>query len=297
MSSNEENGKDAERTGDDDPLREQVRAIHKDSGALRVGVACHDYETGETWSYEGDEEFHAASTIKVPVLLGVFRAIEEKRYSLALKARVHVRNLFRSAAPGGGTFRVAATRDANNEVPRNIGKTMRVEDLAYHMITTSSNLATNLLIDAVGADYIGGVLRDLGLDRGVEFHRGVEDDAAFKARINNKCTALGMLAVLRIIEERKALNEELSQKMLDIMHHQKFRGGIPAGLPDDVKVAHKTGEISTVQHDAGIVYMQDRKPYALVVLTEWGKSKSSGRNDIISKISAAVFRHLTGRNA
>jgi beta-lactamase class A len=294
MSSETENETDEERTDADDPLRKEVLAVLDESGAQKIAVAYHDYKTGETWHHLGNKEFHAASTIKVPVLVGVFHALHEKRYSLTLKARVHVRNLFQSAAENGGTFRVAAARDANAEVPRNIGKTMRVEELAYHMITTSSNLATNLLIDAVGAKYIERVLRDLGLDKGVEFHRGVEDDKAFEAGINNECTALGMLAVLRAIQEHKAVSQELSQKMLDIMHKQKFRSGIPAGVPADARVANKTGEISTVQHDAGIVYMKHREPYALVVLTEWDKSKTSGRSDPIAKISRAVFRHLTG---
>ena len=170
--------KEKERRDDEDPLRAKVRAIADKGGARNVAVAYHDYETETGWSYRGDEWFHAASTIKVPVLLGVFRAVEDRR--ITLLARVHVRNLFDSVVEDGGTFRVAASRDANSEVPRNIGKTMRVQELAHHMITTSSNLATNLLIDAVGVDatptflingrrYVGGrtyaELRRVGFDK------------------------------------------------------------------------------------------------------------------------------------
>jgi beta-lactamase class A len=284
--------KEHERRDDEDPLRARVRAIAEKGGARSVAVAYYDYETKTGWSYRGDEWFHAASTIKVPVLLGVFRAVEDRK--LTLLARVHVRNLFTSAVGDGSTFRVAASRDANAEVPKNIGKTMRVQELARHMITTSSNLATNLLVDAVGVEAIADALRKLKLDRGVEFRRGVEDDAAHEAGINNRCTADGMLEVLRTIEERKAFSEESSRAMLDILHAQEFRSGIPGLLPKDVKVANKTGEISTVAHDAGIVYAPNRKPYALVVLTEWDASRTSGRSDTISRISRAVFDHLTG---
>lgn len=279
----------------DDPLRSRVRAIAGDSAARRVAVACHDYETDESWSYDGDEWFHAASTIKVPVLLGVFRAIEKG--DLALLARVHVRNRFTSAVGDGTAFRVAASRDANAEVPRALGKTMRVQELAYHMITTSSNLATNLLIEVVGTREITDTLKELGLDEGVEFRRGVEDEAAFEAGISNRCTANGMLRVLRTIEERKAFSEESSQQMLDILHAQEFRSGIPGRLPEGVKVANKTGEISTVAHDAGIVYAPGRKPYAVVVLTEWDAGKTSGRSDTIARISRAVYDHLTRKAA
>lgn len=282
-----------DRTDDDDPLRTRVRKIAENAGARSVAVAYHDYETRTAWSYRGDEWFHAASTIKVPVLLGVFDAI--RRGDLALNARVHVRNRFLSAAANRTAFRVSGSRDANADVQQAIGKTMKVHELAFHMITTSSNLATNLLIDVVGVEGIRETLRGLNLDDGVDFHRGVEDERAFEAGINNMCTADGMLRVLRVIEERKAFGAELTENMLEILHAQEFRSGIPAGLPEDARVANKTGEISTVAHDAGIVYLPRRKPYALVVLTEWDKDKSSGRSDTIAKISRMVYDHLVAR--
>lgn len=280
---------------EDDPLRRRVREIGEENGAGRVAAAYHDYETDTSWSLDGDAWFHSASTIKVPVLLGVFRAIEKG--DLALLARVHVRNRFMSAVGDGTSFKVAANRDANAEVPRSIGKTMRVQELAYHMITTSSNLATNLLIEVVGVQEIMDTLAELDLDAGVKFRRGVEDEAAFEAGVSNECTANGMLRVLRTIEERTAFSEESSRQMLDILHAQEFRSGIPGRLPEGVKVANKTGEISTVAHDAGIVYAPRRKPYALVVLTEWDAGKTSGRSDTIARISRAVYDHLTRKAA
>ena len=275
----------------EDPLRERVKGIAETNGARNVAVAYYDYETRTAWSYRGDEWFHAASTIKVPALVGVFGAIH--RGDLALNARVHVRNRFVSAADGT-SFRVGSARDANTEVQQAIGKTMKVHELAHHMITTSSNLATNLLIEVVGIDEMRHTLKELNLDDGVELRRGVEDELAYEAGINNRCTADGMLRVLRIIEERRAFSPEASEKMLDILHAQEFRRGIPAGLPDGARVANKTGEISTVAHDAGIVYLPDRRPYALVVLTEWDAQKTAGRNDTIASISRAIYRHLTG---
>ncbi|HYR08418.1 MAG TPA: serine hydrolase, partial [Longimicrobium sp.] len=111
---------------------------------------------------------------------------------------------------------------------------------------------------------------------------------------SNRCTADGMLRVLRKIEEGRAFSREASEQMLEILHAQEFRGGIPARLPEGVRVANKTGEISTVAHDAGIVYVPKRKPYALVVLTEWDAQKTGGRSDTIARISRAVFDQLTG---
>ncbi|HEX8394253.1 MAG TPA: serine hydrolase [Longimicrobium sp.] len=281
-----------ERKEDDDPLRTTVSRIADDAGARSVAVAYHDYETRTAWSYRGDEWFHAASTIKVPVLLGVFHAIQ--RGELSLNARVHVRNRFLSVADGSA-FSLEKGRDANSDVQAAIGKTMKVDELAHHMITTSSNLATNLLIEIVGVEQIRDTLKELNLDDGVEFRRGVEDERAYEAGVSNRCTADGMLRVLRAIEERKAFSAKASERMLEILHAQAFRSGIPAGLPEDARVAHKTGEISTVAHDAGIVYLPRRKPFALVVLTEWDAQKTSGRSDTIARISRSVYERLSGK--
>lgn len=274
---------------DEAALRKTLETIAREAGVLQLAVTYHDYETDTGWSCHGDAWFHAASTIKLPVLLGVFGAVEAGRLSLA--ARVHVRNRFLSAHDGS-PYRVASGRDANTEVHAQIGKTMTVADLARHMIVTSSNLATNLLLEVVGLEWMQRSLTELGVE-GVELERGVEDERAFQADFNNRVTAAGLLKVLRLIEDEKAFSAEASRQMLAILHAQEFRGGIPAGLPDDARVANKTGEISTVAHDAGLVYLPDRKPYALALLTEWKASDTSGRRETLARISQAVYRHLT----
>jgi beta-lactamase class A len=280
-------GSDQSEAGE--ALRERVEQIAADAGAERVAVAFHDYGSGRGWSHHGDEWFHAASTIKVPLLVGVFAAIEE--HELTPESRVHVRNSFRSIVDGA-LFRVESGRDANSEVHASIGKTMRLEELAKHMIVTSSNLATNLLLDAVELERVQRTLEDLGVE-GVELRRGVEDERAYEEGINNRVTASGLVGVLRLIEEKKALSPEACDKMLEILHEQEFRSGIPAGVPDDARVANKTGEISTVAHDTGLVYLRDREPYALAILSQWSTGKTSGRREALANISRAVYRHLT----
>lgn len=270
-------------------LRGRITRIAREAGAEAVAVAYHDYESSTEWSYNGDTWFHAASTMKVPVLIAVYGAIAEGR--LRPESRLHVRNRFLSIADGE-PFRIEASRDANSEVHARIGRTMRVRDLARHMIITSSNLATNLLIDLVGMDEIRRMLKELGLDDGIQIHRGVEDERAFEAGITNVVTARGLLCALRRIEERTAFSKEASEEMLEILHAQAFNSGIPAGLPEDARVAHKTGEISTVAHDAGVIYLPDREPYVLVILTRWAP-ETGGRNETIARISEAVHAELT----
>ena len=270
-------------------LRAQIEAIEKESGVKAVSVALHDADSGFELHYNAERWYHAASTIKVPILLGVFAAID--RGDLLPHSRVHVRNRFLSVVEGV-PFRVESLRDANSAVHNAIGKMMRVDELAYHMITTSSNLATNLLLGVIGPDSVNETLRELDLDDGIELRRGVEDELAFEHQINNRVTADGLLRVLVMLAEGKVFSPALSRRMMDILHGQEFNQGIPARLPKGARVAHKTGEISTIAHDAGVVYLPKRKPYALVVLSEWDPT-TTGRSRTIAAISHTIYEFLT----
>jgi len=270
-------------------LREQIEKIGKESGARAIAVALRDGETGLELHYHGERWFHAASTIKVPILLGVFAAID--RGELLPHSRVHVRNRFLSVVENI-PFRVESGRDSNSAVHNAIGKMMRVDELAYHMITTSSNLATNLLLGVIGPDAVNQTLKELKVDKGIELTRGVEDELAFEKGINNMVTADGLLRILVMLAEGKAFSPALSRRMMDILHGQEFNQGIPAKLPKGARVAHKTGEISTIAHDAGVVYLPKRKPYVLVILTEWDPA-STGRSRTIAAISHTIYEYLT----
>jgi len=253
-----------------------------------LALAVYDTETHTSFRRHAERWFHAASTIKVAILLGVYASIHHGW--LLPRSRLHVRNRF-SSAVDGHPFRVLADRDANSEVHAAIGKTLRIAELALHMIATSSNLATNLLLDLVGVDTVQRALDDLHID-GIDIRRGVEDERAFEYGINNRVTADGLVQLLRIVAEERAYSPELSREMVGILHAQEFRNGIPARLPPAVRVAHKTGEISTIAHDAGVVYLPGRKPYVVAILTEWSP-EGAGRSSTIAEASHAVFELLT----
>ena len=270
-------------------LRTQIEKIESESGAKAIAVALHDAETDFELHYNADRWFHAASTIKVPILLGAFAAID--RGELLPHSRVHVRNRFLSVVENV-PFRVESGRDANSAVHNAIGKMMRVDELAYHMITTSSNLATNLLLGVIGPDAVNRTLGELDVDDGIELKRGVEDELAFEKGINNMVTADGLLRILVLLSEGKAFSPALSRRMMDILHGQEFNQGIPARLPKGARVAHKTGEISTIAHDAGVVYLPKRKPYVVVILTEWDP-EGSGRSRTIAAISHTIYEFLS----
>jgi beta-lactamase class A len=98
------------------------------------------------------------------------------------------------------------------------------------------------------------------------------------------------------IEERRAFSNEAADEMLDILHKQEFRSGIPAGVPQEVRTeaqfAHKTGDISTVTHDAGIVYLPGRSPYVVAILTEW-KPDARNRRETVARLSRVVYDHMS----
>ena len=273
-------------------LEARIEEIAKEVGGEALAVSLYDYETGLEWSQRGDRWFHSASTIKVAVLLALFGAIDAGRFTL--DSRLHVRNRFLSLVDRT-PFRVSPGRDADRDVHSAIGKTMRIGDLARHMIVTSSNLATNLLVDLIKVDQAQQMLARHGI-RGVDLARGVEDDKAFDANFNNRVTANGLVALFRVIHERSGVLQESAREMLDILFAQEFRSGIPAGIPSDVRaaarIANKTGEISIAAHDAGIVFLPDRQPYVLAVLTEPDPA-SERRMERVARVSSVVYEWLT----
>jgi len=265
-----------------------VLKIKERHGLEALGIAFYDCETTLQWAYNADAPFHAASTMKLAVLLAVQRQIT--RGELAPDAPVHVRNKFTSIVERR-PYMLDVSREGDPELHAHLGRTMTVDQLAYQMITSSSNFATNLLVDVVGIPVIQRTLHELSIE-GVKVIRGVEDQAAFEAGLNNEVTANGLLKLLRAILDRKAYSPEASERMLEILLDQRYKGGIPAGLPEATRVAHKTGNISTVHHDAGIVYLEGRQPYVLVILTQFDASPS--RSTAVAEVSRDIFECLAG---
>ncbi|HEV3148668.1 MAG TPA: serine hydrolase [Chthoniobacterales bacterium] len=270
-------------------LRVALEKLARESKARAVAVALLDLESGFRFSLAGDRWFHAASTIKLAVLLAIFRAADEGR--LRLDSSLHVRNRFVSAADGS-PFRVDPSSDAMPELYQAIGRTAKISALTEGMIVASSNLATNLLLDLLGVDYARNVLRDAQVS-GVELRRGVEDRAAHEKGIDNEATADGLLTLLSALRG-DFLKKESKEQAIHILLAQRFNSMIPAGLPAHATVAHKTGEISTACHDVGIVYLPEREPYIAVILTEFD-AEQNGRRETVAAISEMLYRSLTGR--
>ncbi|HSN69235.1 MAG TPA: serine hydrolase [Thermoanaerobaculia bacterium] len=250
----------------------------------QVAVAFTDLESGATLERNAGVTMHAASTMKVPVMLALFEAID--RGELRLDQPIAVRNSFRSIVDGS-EFTLERDEDGDPSLYDAVGQTRPLEELMRRMIVRSSNLATNLLIELVGAPRVMDLMRRLGAND-IRVLRGVEDEKAYAAGLNNVTTARDLMIVMKAIAERKAITPAASEAMVGILRAQEFREKIPAGVPPGVVVANKTGSITRISHDAAIVFPPGRAPYVLVVLTK-GYQNGDDASRVIAAVSEAVW--------
>jgi beta-lactamase class A len=262
-------------------LESELRALITASGA-EVAVGFRTLDGRSEVLIDPDLRFHAASTMKVPVMIELYR--QASAGTLSLHDPLSVRNEFRSIVDGS-TYALSEGADSDKLVYASIGKAMTLRQLCELMITVSSNFAANLLIERVGVANIRSTVSTLGAD-GMEVLRGVEDQKAFDKGLNNSTTARALLVLFEALAKGRAVSKKADAAMTAILKRQMFKDGIPAGLPANTEVAHKTGNITRIHHDAGIVYT--KRPYVLVVLVR-GIQDQKESGALIARISKAVF--------
>jgi beta-lactamase class A len=270
-----------------DSLRQRLDArIAQVPGAV-VAVSFRDLATGDSLDINADASFHAASTMKVPVMIELFRQVE--RGWLSLDQPILLVNQFGSIVDGS-PFSVDAGDDSDSLMYAKVGERVPVRELLERMIVRSSNLATNALIAIVGAARANETAHALGA-RNMRVLRGVEDQKAYEAGLSNTTTARDLATLMSAIEQNRAASAGSCTQMRDILLRQEFNDEIPAGVPPGTPVAHKTGQITAVLHDAAIVYPPGRKPYVLVVLTRQIPDEKVARA-LIADLSRIVYdRH------
>lgn len=267
-----------------------VARIGETPGA-QVGISIREIGSSRALAINGDSVYHAASTMKVPVLFALFREFESGK--LKSDQTLTLNNRFKSIVDGS-TYSLDSKEDSDSTVYALVGTQVPLRDLAARMITHSSNLATNALIELLDAPSITRLTRGLGATQ-MMVRRGVEDDLAYQAGLNNTTTANDLVALFVALQEGKVAGKKATADMLSILEAQAFNEEIPAGLPSGTRVAHKTGSITAVYHDAGIVYPNSAKPYAIAVLTR-GVTDGAAAKKLIADCSRIVWEWLeTGR--
>jgi beta-lactamase class A len=267
-----------------DGLEAAVRRVITASGSARAAVAAGRLGRLRRLLVDAGEPFYAASTMKVAVLLELYRRAWAGAPSL--DEPVPVRNAFRSVADGS-PFALDPAEDSEVGLYAEEGRAATLRELARLMIVRSSNLATNLLIDRLGGGpAVQATLDGLGIE-GVGVVRGVCDERAFAAGVNSTVTASGLAMLLERIADGSAARPDACAAMTDVLAAQEFNEGIPAGLPPRTRVAHKTGWIASLYHDAGVVYPAGAPPYVLAVLTE-GLDETSAGPALVASIAREV---------
>ena len=265
-------------------LETDVRAAIAKSGA-EVAVAFRTLDGRLELLIDADKAFHAASTMKVPVMIELFRQAGAGR--LSLDDTQPIRNQFASIVDGSA-YKLSEGDDSDKEIYAAAGRTLTLRQLNEAMITVSSNFATNLLIERLGVENIRSTVTRLNAD-GMKVLRGVEDQKAFDKGLNNSTTARALLVLLEALAQGKAVSPVADKDMIAVLKRQKFNDGIPAGVPAGTAVAHKTGSITRIQHDAGIVYAA--RPYTLVILVR-GIDDETKSKTLIAHISKIVFTSI-----
>ena len=252
-----------------------------------VSVSIIDPSQGLEWHRDGDRLYHAASTMKVPVLIELFRQAESGRFGM--DDEIILKNEFRSIVDGS---LYSIEDDSDDAIYEHLGEPMSLRQLAYNMTTVSSNLATNLLIDFLDADSVQATSERLGTQR-MQTIRGVEDLKAFDRGMSNRATSADLALLMNRIRNGTAVSEEADATMREILMDQVFNSMIPNGLPEGTRVAHKTGSITEIHHDAAIVYPADGAPYVMVIMTQ-GMADHDESSALGSAIASAIHTALRG---
>jgi len=267
-----------------DDLHARVQKLVDASGA-EVAVAFETVDGRQSLSIDSDRSFHAASTMKVPVMIELFRQADAG--TLSLDEPLLVKNEFHSIVDGS-VFQLSVGDDSDAEVYKAVGTTMTLRQLCEAMITVSSNFAANLLIERLGPKNIQATTDRLGAT-GMHVLRGVEDQQAFDSGMNNTTTAEALEILLLKLAVGRAVSPKADAEMVAILKRQHFHDAIPAGLPDGTAVAHKTGNITKIHHDAAIVY--GKRPYVLVVLVR-GIEDEKTSAALIAAISREIWNEI-----
>jgi beta-lactamase class A len=258
------------------------------SRKAELAVAYQDLRDGHCLLLGEDLVMHAASTMKVAVMIELFREWDAGR--LRLDDEVLVANSFKSIADGSG-YELDPADDTDGDLYAKVGQQVTVLELLERMIAKSSNLATNLLIARAEPARIQQAIESLGTTR-MLVCRGVEDQKAFDAGRNNVTTARDLMLLMAALARDEAASPAACQQMRALLERQEFRETIPAGLPPGTRIAHKTGWITRIHHDAAIVEPQGSGPYVLVVLTR-GIDDAATSAALIAEVAGAVHKeHL-----
>jgi beta-lactamase class A len=250
-------------------------------------LAFKNLDDGKEILINENEIFHAASTIKTPVMIEFYRQLHQGK--LSLKDTLQIKNEFKSIVDGS-MYKLSEFDDSDKNTYNKLGQYYSINNLIYEMITISSNFATNILIEYIGANNVTKSMKEIGA-LNIDVLRGVEDIKAFKLGLNNTTSAKDLLIIYEKLAKGKIIDNESSAIMIDILKDQKYDDIIPKYLPKNIEIANKTGMITGVHHDSGIVFLKDGRKYVIVLLSKNMSDMESG-TEMMARISELIYKTL-----
>ena len=250
-------------------------------------LAFKNLDDGKEILINENEIFHAASTMKTPVMIEFYKQLHQGK--LSLEDTLQIKNEFKSIVDGT-IYKLSEFDDSDKNTYNKLGQYYSINNLIYEMITISSNFATNILIDYIGANNVTKSMKEIGA-LNIDILRGVEDIKAFELGLNNTTSAKDLLIIYEKLAKGKIINNKSSAIMIDILKDQKYDDIIPKYLPKDIEIANKTGMITGVHHDSGIVFLKDGKKYIIIILSKNMSDMESG-TEMMAKISELIYKTL-----
>ena len=250
-------------------------------------LAFKNLDDGKEILINENEIFHAASTMKTPVMIEFYRQLHQGK--LSLEDTLQIKNEFKSIVDGS-MYKLSEFDDSDKNTYNKLGQYYSINNLIYEMITISSNFATNILIEYIGANNVTKSMREIGA-LNIDILRGVEDIKAFELGLDNTTSAKDLLIIYEKLAKGKIIDNESSAIMIDILKDQKYDDIIPKYLPKNIEVANKTGMITGVHHDSGIVFLKDGRKYVIVLLSKNMSDMESG-TEMMARISEFIYKTL-----
>jgi len=279
----------AQTTPEGNELLKKIQArLSAETGEF--ALAFMDLQTNEQIRWNERTSFHAASTMKTPVMVEVFKQVAAGK--LSLTDSLVVKNEFKSIVDGSN-YTLNPSDDSEFTLYKLVGTKVTLYDLVYQMIILSSNLATNMVIELVDGKNVTQTMRELGAND-MQVLRGVEDGKAFEKGLNNSVTAYDLMILYQALAAGTIVNPKACEDMIRILLDQRYNDIIPAYLPKDLKVAHKTGSITGVHHDSGIIFLPDGRKYVLVILSR-KLADADKATEAMARVSEMIYRYMAAK--
>ncbi|MBI5757428.1 MAG: serine hydrolase, partial [Planctomycetales bacterium] len=252
----------------------------------QVAVAVKHLKTGESFQYRETEPMPTASLIKLPVMIEAYRQAHAGKIDLDKPIRLSDED----KVPGSGILRTHFSQ----------GATFPLRDAIRLMIAFSDNTATNVVLDQIGLATTGETMQAWGLPNTRIHAKVFRGDTSIAPERSKKfglgsTTAAEMLRLLERLEQKDLVSEKASDEMLAHLLTCDDKDKFPQRLPSGTKIAHKTGSVSAVRTDAGIIYAPSG-PIAVCVLTAENKDQrwesDNAGNALCAEIAWTVFRYF-----